>query len=320
MNHKLAFIILTIWLIVLAVPASAEPVAAPGATITFAVIGDYGLAGTNELAVANRVKSWNPDFIITTGDNNYGYGGSGSGSAATIDQNIGQYYHDYIYPYIGSYGAGAATNKFFPTLGNHDWYTTDAIPYKNYFVLPNNERYYDFVKGPVHFFAVSSDRDYEPDGTSSTSTQGRWLQGKLAASTSCWKVVFTHHAPYSSGSSHGSSTWMQWPFQSWGAHVVLAGHEHNYERIIRNGFPYMVNGLGGDSRYPFGTPITGSVVRYNAKYGAQRVTASDNSITYEFIAADGTVADTYTQTQTCSNGGGTPIGGGNASFLPFVKR
>src|SRR5262245_65541757 len=61
---------------------------------TFAVIGDYGGGGSNEQAVANLVHSWNPDFIATTGDNNYP-----SGDASTIDANIGQYYHDYIYPY-----------------------------------------------------------------------------------------------------------------------------------------------------------------------------------------------------------------------------
>ena len=37
----------------------------------FAVIGDFGLAGEAEERVANLVKSWDPDFIITTGDNNY---------------------------------------------------------------------------------------------------------------------------------------------------------------------------------------------------------------------------------------------------------
>src|SRR5262245_17274080 len=58
----------------------------------FAVIGDYGSAGPVEADVAALVKSWNPDFIVTVGDNNYT-----SGSAATIDANIGQYYHDYIY-------------------------------------------------------------------------------------------------------------------------------------------------------------------------------------------------------------------------------
>src|SRR3990172_1293347 len=73
-------------------------------SVHFAVIGDYGSAGKAELDVANQVKSWNPDFIVTTGDNNYD-----SGSASTIDANIGQYYHDFIFPYTGSYGAGAAT-------------------------------------------------------------------------------------------------------------------------------------------------------------------------------------------------------------------
>jgi len=37
----------------------------------FAAIGDYGKSGVNELAVADYVKSWNPDFIITLGNNNY---------------------------------------------------------------------------------------------------------------------------------------------------------------------------------------------------------------------------------------------------------
>src|ERR1700681_2156208 len=71
----------------------------------FAVIGNYGQAGTPESDVANLVKSWNPDSILTVGDNNFE-----TGSASTIDANIGQYYHDLIYPYVGNYGEGASTN------------------------------------------------------------------------------------------------------------------------------------------------------------------------------------------------------------------
>lgn len=44
---------------------------AQSTTVRFAVIGDYGTAGQNELDVSNLVKSWTPDFIITVGDNNY---------------------------------------------------------------------------------------------------------------------------------------------------------------------------------------------------------------------------------------------------------
>ncbi|NIW44652.1 MAG: hypothetical protein GWN30_07780, partial [Gammaproteobacteria bacterium] len=63
----------------------------PAEQLTFAVIGDYGLAGQQEADVASLVESWNPEFIITVGDNNYP-----DGKAETIDENIGQYYAEYI--------------------------------------------------------------------------------------------------------------------------------------------------------------------------------------------------------------------------------
>ncbi|MBZ0160042.1 MAG: fibronectin type III domain-containing protein [bacterium] len=105
-----------------------------------------------------------------------------------------------------------------------------------------------------------------------------------------------HHPPYSSGSTHGSSTWMQWPYQSWGASVVLAGHDHDYERIIQGEFPYFVNGLGGRSIYSFGTPVSGSQVRYNGDYGAMLVDADEAGITFQFMSRTGTLIDTYTST------------------------
>ncbi|MDE3088215.1 MAG: metallophosphoesterase [Chloroflexota bacterium] len=274
-------------------PTLAEPPAVKAspstASVRFAVIGDYGLASQPELDVANLVKSWNPDFIITTGDNNYPLG-----AQSTIDQNIGQYYRDFIYPYVGSYGAGAAENRFFPSLGNHDWYTAGAAPYLSYFTLPGNERYYDFSRGPVQFFAIDSDSN-EPDGNSSTSIQAAWLQNHLAGSCVTWKIVYLHHAPYSSGTGHGSTTIMQWPYAVWGASAVLAGHDHTYERIIQNGIPYFVNGLGGSSIYTFTVPLVpGSAAHYNSDYGAMLVDADNTSITFQFIARTGTAIDSYT--------------------------
>lgn len=265
------------------------PTATPS-SVHFAVIGDYGADNTNEAAVATLVKSKNPNFIITTGDNNYFYG-----ETATIDQNIGKYYHEYIYPYTGTYGAGSqGTNRFFPALGNHDWAsTTGANPYLAYFTLPGNERYYEFGRGPVHFFVLDSD-PHEPDGTSDTSTQAVWLQSRLAAASEPWKVVYMHHPPYSSSSVHGSTPYMQWDFKGWGADVVLAGHDHTYERLDVGAFPYFVNGLGGQTLYTFGTPVPGSQVRYSAQYGAMLVDATATQITFQFIGVDGTVVDTYT--------------------------
>ena len=270
--------------------------AAPSATPlpaqdVFAVIGDFGLGGQAEADVASLVHSWKPDFIITVGDDNYP-----SGAADTIDAHIGQYYHDYISPYTGSYGAGADLNRFFPTLGNHDWYTTGAKPYLDYFNLPGNERYYDFIWGPVHFFALDSDEN-EPDGVNEASVQAKWLQQALSASTSRWNVVYFHHAPYSSGVTHGSTTWMRWPFAAWGANVVLSGHEHTYERLSVDGIPYFVNGLGGGAIYPFGNSLPESQKRYDANYGAMLVDASQAEMSFKFYNRTGTLIDSYQLTK-----------------------
>ena len=260
--------------------------------VRFGAVGDFD-DDSNTQAVADLISSWNPDFVITQGDNNYG-----SGSVAAWDDEVGQFYGQFIHYPSGStsaYAPGPAVNQFFPSLGNHDW-DAGISGWYNYFELPGNERYYEFIQGPVHFFVVDSD-DNEPDGITSNSTQGQWLQTQLASSTSVWKIVYFHHPPYSSSSNHGNTPELQWPFQSWGATAVLAGHDHVYERILKNGFPYFVNGLGGRSLYGFSsTPEPGSVVRYNSNYGAMLIEANVDSINFSFysIAGGGTLIDTYT--------------------------
>ncbi len=268
-------------------PEPPAPQAPVESSISFAVIGDYGSGDKNARSVAELVKSWQLDFIITVGDNNYP-----TGSAETIDYNIGQFYAEFISPYVGAFGPGGAKNLFFPTLGNHDWDSDGAQPYFNYFSLPGNERYYDFRWGPVHFFALDGDWR-EPDGVGSSSTQAQWLKEHLAASDAPWKVVYGHHPPYTSG-YQGPVKWMRWPFKEWGADIYLAGHDHDYERLEVDGFPYIVNGLGGGAIYSFEKPIPGSLVRYNDGYGAILVTADEKQITFQFITVTGKIIDTFT--------------------------
>jgi tartrate-resistant acid phosphatase type 5 len=258
------------------------------ANIRFAVIGDFGSNQKPEADVAALVKSWQPDFVITVGDNNYP-----NGAASTIDLTIGQYYSDFIHPYVGQYGPGAPENHFYPTLGNHDWVAKNAQPYLDYFTLPGNERYYEFTIGPLGFFALDAD-SHEPDGVSAGSKQAQWLKDRLAASTEPWKIVFFHQAPYSSA-LHGSTAYMQWPFREWGASVVLSGHDHTYERLSIDGMTYFVNGLGGGAIYGFYTIVKGSQMRYNADYGAMLVEANSSQMTFQFINRKGKVIDTYTQ-------------------------
>lgn len=248
----------------------------PAQKVNFAVIGDYGLAGIAEEQVMELVDSKDPDFVVTVGDNNYP-----RGEAATIETNIGKYYGKYL------------PDRFFPSLGNHDWEQPNAQPYIDYFELPGNERYYDVIKGPVHLFIIDSDLR-EPDGITSTSVQAQWLQQRLAQSTAKWQLVFFHHAPYSSG-VHGNSAWMQWPFRDWGVDAVLTGHDHHYERLSVDGIPYFVNGSGGHSLRTIPNVVPQSVVRYNGDFGAMFIKALANkSLEFTFFNRQGTLIDRFT--------------------------
>lgn len=244
----------------------------------FAVIGDYGNNSAAERSVAALVASWDPDFVVTTGDNNYP-----AGAAKTIEANIGQHYGEYL------------NGRFWPALGNHDWQSIKCEddcsgPYLAYFDLPNNERYYDFLSGPVHIFVLDSD-SREPDGIGVASTQAAWLQAGLAASVTPWQIVVTHHPPYSSA-EHGSTEALQWPYAAWGADAVLSGHDHVYERLMVDGIPYIVNGSGGAKLYEFGTPAPGSQSRYNELHGALLVIVDQDDLVMQFWSVGSTSSPT----------------------------
>ncbi len=257
----------------------------------FAIIGDFGGNNTGSKAVAKALNQKHPDFIITVGDNNYP-----RGCLATIDDNIGQYYSDYIGNYQGGYGKGAKTNNFYPTLGNHDWDAIsycpqdNTLPYFKYFTLPSNHRYYDFERDGIHFFALDSD-PREPDGVKVNSKQYQWLKTKVAQSKAKFKIAYFHHAPYSS-SYHGGNKKMQWDFAKLGIDVVLAGHDHSYERIERNNILYFVNGIGGaDSNYRIWIPVKGSKFFYNKKYGYMLATIVGDQLTFQLYSQDNELID-----------------------------
>jgi hypothetical protein len=259
--------------------------------VRFAVIGDFGEAGPGVAGVADLIDSWEVDFIITTGDNNYPVG-----SPKTIDENIGQYFHAYIHPYKGEYGEGAGINRFFPTLGNHDWMWQNAQPYLDYFELPGNERYYQFTWDFIDFFAVSSEWS-EPSGIGKDSEQAAWLQDALSASTAAWQVVYFHLAPYTSG-YNGPTVHMQWPFEEWGADVVFTGHDHHYERLNIGGLTYFVVGLCGGPIYDIPNVFPGSQFRYNRQYGALLVQGTPDEFWFRFYNIEGELIDEFVLDRT----------------------
>ncbi len=155
------------------------------------------------------------------------------------------------------------------------------------------------------------------DGSNSSFTeiaaQGAWLQQRLAASTARWKIVIFHDPPYNSAAGAENAVYqyayMRWPFQAWGATAVISGHVHNYERLEMpdanaNGepvyggptIPYFVNGAGGfipEQGFDPSFVINGSKVRVS-EYGAQLVTADENSINFLFFDLDGVLRDVRT--------------------------
>jgi hypothetical protein len=270
----------------------------PG-SLRFAVIGDFGSGNQDEQDVADLVESWDVDFIITTGDNYYlsarGFGGNGLNQ---YDNSVGKFYCHYLKdtakPDSGTLDCppdrqSKLNNRFFPTIGNHDRHdttSTGVTSYLDYFTLPGagfenssgNERYYDFVQGPVHFFAIDSDtarRDSDD-----MVAQKAWLKEQLGDSTSAWNVVYFHQSAYSSA-NHGSDPVMQWPFAEWGADAVFQGHDHVYERILHDDIVYFISGNGGKNLYEFDTAISGSIVRYDSGFGAMLITATDMTMEFE---------------------------------------
>lgn len=271
--------------------------------VKFAVIGDFGIDSSSEALVANLVNKWEPDFVVTTGDNNYP-----DGKAETIDENIGKYYSKYIGNYQGVYGLGAEDNRFWPSLGNHDWRAIECNEgicsgsYLDYFTLPGNERYYEVDLGPIHLFSLDS-FGREPDGFDSESIQALWLKEALSKSKSCFKIVYVHYPPYSSA-YHGSTAKTQWPFEAWGADVVISGHDHSYERIDSDGFPYIINGSGGAHLRGFDNignlpPKINSVSRYNNDHGAMLVIANKSGITYQFYNTNEDLIDELSVEKYC---------------------
>lgn len=258
-------------------------------SILFAVIGDFGLAGQGERAVAELVNSWNPEFILTTGDNNYG-----PETLEGYQHHIGQYYCDYIYNFdvpseYRCYGTANSEqqNRFFPSPGNHDDDESRFLAaYLDYFTLPGEETYYTFEWGDVAFYSINSLE------WADLEDQKSWLAAQIAESEKAFQIVYFHHPPYTSG-DHTNSVRMQWDFYEWGVDAVLSGHDHIYARLEHadeEGLHYIVNGLGGRKIYSCNEDYESEGVTvnicYDTNYGAMRCSANSNSLVMEFYTID----------------------------------
>lgn len=279
----------------LQLPACGQGVDKGAAAVRFAVIGDYGFPDDRqncECHVANLIRTlerrWGLDFIITVGDNNY-Y----KGAWDTMYENVTRVYGSYI---PSSHDRPDTVPRFFPTLGNHDWDTPGpnfGLPYLSYFHYlrqypPGNGEWYRYAVpgGLVELFGLNSNLG-EPGEPWTDPARHRemmgWLRDSLDDSKAAWKIVYFHHSPYSTARADPQAPWMRFNYGDWGASVVLTGHEHVYERIVRDDLTYIINGLGGITELyeidgPACTPVEGSRKRYNKAHGTLYVVASERSL------------------------------------------
>jgi len=194
-------------------------------SLHFAIIGDSGTGGREQLEIARQLVAYRKvfpfDLVLMLGDNIYG------------GETPGDYQKKFEHPYKPLLDAGV---KFYATLGNHD------DPNQRFYKLfsMNGLRYYTFrPKDGVRFFAL--------DSNYMDQKQLDWFDKEAGASGSEWKICFFHHPLYSSGERHGSNMELRKAleplFVKHGINVVLAGHEHLYERLKpQQGIYYFTSG------------------------------------------------------------------------------
>lgn len=193
--------------------------------VRFLAFGDSGGGGSDQYALLDQMFTVPFDLIVHTGD------------VAYDDGTIGQFEENVF----GVYNELFKNRPFFPSAGNHDYNTMQGAPFRDVFSLPGTEKWYSYDWGQIHFAALDTEADY--------ATQAAWLDQDLAGTTLPWKIVYMHKPPYSSG-EHGSDMALRnllAPiFKMHGVQLVLAGHDHNYERMLpQDGTNYVVTGGGG---------------------------------------------------------------------------
>jgi predicted phosphodiesterase len=244
-------------------------------SVRFVVIGDTG-TGTDqqhELAqVMMRYRQAFPfEFVLMMGDNMYG-------SEKTVDYKAK--FEDVYKPLLDQ------KVKFYAALGNHD----DSNQRFYEFFNMDGQEYYKFSKGNVSFYSLNSNY--------MDKKQIDWLNEKLAADTSEWKVAYFHHPPYSSGAAHGSDTKLREivepMFVRHGVDVVFAGHEHFYERIKpQKGIYYFISGSGGKLRkgdVKKGSPLTDKA--YDRDMSFMLIEVAGDQMYFQVITRTGETVDT----------------------------
>jgi predicted phosphodiesterase len=254
--------------------------------LRLAAIGDNGSGGRQAMAVAQQMADTYRQhpfgLVALLGDISY-YG--------KFEDRYEEVFRRPMAPLIDA-GVG-----FELAIGNHDadlHHSEEGLQEieAELRLLGTPSRYYTTTHGPADFFYLDSSVPgvFGPGST----TQWEWLDDTLAGSTSQWKIVLLHHPLYSSG-RHGSTVGARERLEPiltrHHVDLVLAGHDHHYERTRpQDGVTYLVSGGGCKTtavdRSSF-TAVAASILQFLL------IDIEGDRLDARCIGVDGSVADRF---------------------------
>ncbi|MBN1756181.1 metallophosphoesterase family protein [bacterium] len=266
----------------------------------FIAFGDNRSDSVAHQTVVNAVLSYQPDFVLNTGDL---VANGGSISDWQTFFNINRELMP-ITPY-------------FSAIGNHE------IPnslFLDYFEYPNNEQWYSFRYGNSKFIILDNSIPW----LLPFSEQPDYLEDELveAESWADWIFVCFHEPPYSSG-NHGSEYTTRLTLcpimEAHNVFMVFNGHDHCYEHALVNGIHYFVTGGGGAGLYSVGT--SDWTVYSERTYHFCHIEVNGTCLRFKAIKPDGTVIDSFNTCPLAVEKGNLPLNSQiNAYPNPFNKK
>jgi len=288
-------------------------VLAPGAAATshdpvIVAVGDLacqaltqgqGTATCQSGAIADLIREIDPDRFLALGDLQYNNG------------KLSEFLR------VWDVQFGDLRGIIAPAPGNHEYGTTDAAGYFAYFGAAANPPlgYYSFDLGDWHIVSLNSEICGDDPGCEPGTPQGDWLRADLQAHTdAACTLAYMHHPRYDwrpwqkwivdDGTTQfgGSETEPLVPLwevlSEEGVDVVLAGHNHLYQRwapqdahgnAVADGTIQFTVGTGGRQLYAFGRPPMPAnlEVTQNQAFGVLQMTLHANSFDYGWVSAPG---------------------------------
>ena len=246
--------------------APARPAASASPAVTLLAAGDVASCRSSGDEATAEVLARAPGTIAVLGDSVYERGTA----------------EEFRRCYTPSWGRFRHRTK--AALGNHEYGTGNAAAAIAYFRLPTRG-WYAYQLGAWRVIVLNSNCG-AAGGCGRESPQWRWLRAELAVHPSRCTLAYWHHPRWSSG-LHGSDRTLSdlWSLlASARADVVLAGHDHHYERFAPiDGIRSFVVGTGGRSHYPVLRRLPASRTVNWTTYGVLRLTLLDGGYDWRFL-------------------------------------